>query len=121
MMEPKFVRAAALAAGLLAGIAAAQALDCPLAQPQGQPGAIKETPGEISALEPLLAGADLSGQVPAIVDGLRKRYPAANPEEVANYLITAYCPSVAKAPDLSEAEKTARVIAFSKAVLATLY
>ena len=60
-------------------------------------------------------------QIPAIVDGLRKRYPAAGSAELSNYLITAYCPGVDKAAGLSDAQKTARVKAFSKAVLSVLY
>jgi len=114
-------RAAALAAALLIGAASAGALECPKPQPVNERGVIKETPAEIAELAPVLTGADVSGQVPAIVDGLRKRYPNAHSAELANYLITAYCPSVAKAAGLSEAEQTARVQAFSKAVLAALY
>ena len=49
------------------------------------------------------------------------RYPSASLAELANYLITAYCPGVAKTAVLSDAEKTARVQAFSQAVLAVLY
>ncbi len=121
MTATAIVRAAALAAGLFIGLVSAQALECLQAQPGSEPGVIKETPAQIAELQPVLAGADLSGQIPAIVDGLRQRYPAAKPDELANYLITAYCPGVAKAAGLSEAERTARVKAFANAVLAVLY
>ena len=114
-------RAAALAAGLMLGAATASALECPQPRPHNGRSVIKETPSEIAELAPVLTGADVSAQVPAIVDGLRKRYPNAHSAELLNYLITAYCPSVAKAADLSEAERTARVRAFSKAVFAALY
>jgi hypothetical protein len=111
---------AALASALLLDIAPALAIDCPDPQ-QGRPGVIKETPAQISELGPVLAGSDVTAQIPAIVDGLRKRYPAAGSAELVNYLITAYCPAVDKSASLSEPEKTARVQAFAKAVLGVLY
>ena len=122
MINRAIARAAAAAqsAGILVGLAAsAQAFECP--QPVNQPGVIKQTPGEIAELAPALGGGDVTAQVPKIVDAMRKRYPSARSAELANYLITAYCPGVAKAAGLSDAEKTARVKAFSKAVLGVLY
>ncbi len=115
--------ASALAAAVLAGLtSSARALDCPQAQPAAtQPGVITETPAQISELAPMLAGSDVSAQIPNIVAALQKRYPTAGSAEIANYLITAYCPGVAKAADLDDGQKTARVQAFSKAVLAALY
>lgn len=107
-------------AALLLGVAPALALECPDPQ-QGRPGVIKETPSQIAELAPVVAGADVTAEIPAIVDGLRKRYPAAGSAELVNYLITAYCPAVDKSASLSEPEKTARVQAFAKAVLGVLY
>lgn len=111
----------ALFAGALLGAASAGGFECSLPQPQSEPGVIKETPAQIADLAPVLSGADVTTQIPAIVDGLRKRYPNANSGEIANYLITAYCPGVASTPGLDDAQKTARVQAFSRAVLAVLY
>ncbi len=112
--------AAALSPGILIGHAAsAEAFECP--QPVNQPGVIKQTPGEIAELASTLSGGDVTAQVPKIVDAMRKHYPSARSAELANYLITAYCPGVAKGAGLSDAEKTARVQAFSKAVLGVLY
>jgi hypothetical protein len=82
---------------------------------------ITETPAQIAELAPLFAGSNVGAQVPTIVAALQKRYPAAGSGEIANYLITAYCPGVAHAAGLDEAQKTARVQAFSKAVLGVLY
>ncbi len=114
--------AAWLAAAGLVGLAvSARALDCPEPPPRSQPGAITETPAQIDELLQVLTGADVTAQIPAIIDGLRKRYPTAGSAEIANYLITAYCPGVANASGLDEADKTARVRAFSKAVLGVLY
>jgi hypothetical protein len=115
-------RAIALAAVAFIGlVASAQALECPERQPMSKPGVIQETPSQIAALAPALAGGDVSAEIPAIVAGLRKRYPGAGSAEIANYLITAYCPGVQKAAGLSDAEKSARVEAFAKAVLGVLY
>lgn len=114
--------ASALAAAGLAGLtSSARALDCPQAQPAATHGVITETPAQISELAPMLAGSDVSAQIPNIVAALQKRYPTAGSAEIANYLITAYCPGVAKVADLDDGQKTARVQAFSKAVLAALY
>ncbi len=114
---------AGLSTGVMLGVvvASAQALECPEPQRAGEPGVITETPGQIADLAPVLAGGDVSAEIAKIVAALQKRYPTAGPVEVANYLIAAYCPGVAKAAGVSDAEKTARVRAFSKAVLAVLY
>ena len=111
----------ALFAGALLGAASAGGFECPSPQPQREAGVIKETPAQIADLAPALTGADVTTQIPAIVDGLRKRYPNAHADEIANYLITAYCPGVASVSGLDDAQKTARVQAFSRAVLAVLY
>ncbi len=112
----------ALAVAVLLGPAvSARALECPEAQPASQPGVITETPAQIAELAPVLAGGDVGGQIPKIVAALQKRYPTAGSAEIANYLITAYCPGVANAAGLDDAQKTARVQAFSKAVLSVLY
>lgn len=122
MNRTQFMRAAVIAAGIcLAGEASAQALDCPQPQPQSLTGVIKETPSQIAELAPILGGGDAVLDVPKVIAALKTRYPNAGPAEIANYLITAYCPGVAKAAGLSEAEKSARVRAFSKAVLNVLY
>jgi hypothetical protein len=114
--------ASALAAAAIVGLApSAGALECPEAQPGSHPGVITETPVQIAELAPVLAGGDVSAQLPTIVAALQKRYPSAGSAEIANYLITAYCPGVAKATGLDDAQKAARVQAFSKAVLAVLY
>lgn len=122
-MASRFIARAltALTAALIAGAASAAGLSCPNPQPLSQPGVIKETVQQIADLAPVLSGADVTMQIPAIVDALRKRYPNAQAAEIANFLITAYCPGVAMRTDLDDAGKTARVQAFSRAVLKVLY
>jgi hypothetical protein len=70
---------------------------------------------------PLLTGGDIASQIPRVVGALRKRYPDAEGAELANSLITVCCPTVAKASNLSEREKTAKVTAFAGQVLQVLY
>jgi hypothetical protein len=96
-------------------------LDCPTSQPQSQRGVIRETPEEIAELAPLLTGGDLASRIPRVVETLRKRYPDAQSAGLANYRITASCPTVAKTSNPSEGEKTAKVKAFAQQVLQFLY
>ena len=112
---------AALVTSAAAGAATAGGFTCPEAQPLSQPGVIKETAQQISELAPVLAGRDVAIDIPAIVGSLQKRYPNAQSAEIANFLITAYCPGVAATAGLDDAGKTARVQAFSRAVLQVLY
>jgi len=57
----------------------------------------------------------------AVIADLRKRYPQAENAELANYLITAYCPVVAGQPQLSEAERKARLDQFVSQLMRRLY
>lgn len=110
--------AMACAVALIAG--AAHALECPLAQPAGRAGVIAEPDAVIAALAPLLAGPDAPGRAAEIVAQTRQRYPAAQSDEIVNFLVTAYCPIV-NAQSLPEADKLSRVNAFSTAVMRQLY
>jgi hypothetical protein len=114
---------ALIAAAILAPLtipAAADALDCPNPQRWAQPGVIQETAEDIAAFSSIFADGALDA-VPKAIAVVRKRYPNAQSAEIANYLITAYCPAVQKLPHLNEAEKTARMKAFADRVLRFLY
>lgn len=108
-------RVAAVLALALAALPAA-ALDCPVAQPNAAPGVIRETPAQIDRLANLLGSGDAANRVPDIVRDLRQRYPAAGSAEIVNFLVTAYCPVVNLASGLGDAEKQARLMAFSSSV-----
>jgi hypothetical protein len=112
--------AAAVAAGLLAwSINAARALDCPIAQPATTASALQESRQTIQTLSDLMAaqGTDV---VPEIITQLRRKYPTAQDAEITNYLITLYCPVVNQDAALSDAEKSARLGAFSSQVMQML-
>jgi hypothetical protein len=100
-----------LALGLFAGcvsFANAQALECPIAHPQGGKGVLRESHKDISDVSGKLTkhGADAA---PALVAGLKARHPKANNGEIVNYLITAYCPVVNRQGGRTEAEKKAQI------------
>ena len=68
------VRSATIAASLLLA-APCVALECPTAQPAGAPGALQETPAQISELSQVLASGDLGNRIPLLVHALHSRHP----------------------------------------------
>jgi hypothetical protein len=114
------VRSVAIAASLLLA-APCVALECPTAQPAGAPGAIRETPAQISELSQVLASGDLGNRIPVFVHALRSRHPDAPTGELVNYLVTAYCPVVNSLTGLSDGEKQARMDAFTTQVTVAAY
>jgi hypothetical protein len=114
------VRSVAIAASLLLA-APCVALECPTAQPAGAPGAIQETPAQISELSQVLASGDLGNRIPVFVRALHSRHPDAPTGELVNYLVTAYCPVVNSLTGLSDGEKQARMDAFITQVTVAAY
>ena len=112
---------AAAAVSLVVGAASAGGFECPSPQPTAEFGVIKETPAEIAELAPLLAGKNTAYELPKAAKALQARYPSASSAAIANYLITAYCPTVKATPDLTDDRKTAAMKAFADQVLKTLY
>jgi hypothetical protein len=97
------------------------ALECPAPQPPGTPGAVQETPAQISELSQLLASGDLGNRIPVFVHGLHSRHPNVPTGELVNYLVTAYCPVVNSLTGLGDAEKRARLSAFASQVAQAAY
>lgn len=97
----------------------ARALECPAPQPATTKSALAESAQDIQTLADLMAEQG-TGVVPEIVDQLRRRYPTAQDAEIANYLVTVYCPVVDKDAALSDAEKADRLSAFSSQVMQNL-
>jgi hypothetical protein len=60
--------------------------------------------------------ADLTMEIYEIINRLRVRQPGLSYPQVVNALISAYCPIVAKLPDLTEAQKLARLMRFAALV-----
>jgi mono/diheme cytochrome c family protein len=73
------------------GTQAASAFDC--GQVGGAPGTASPDPKAVAAISAMLAGGNRD--VPAMVDSYEDADPSADPNEVVNALVTAYCPVVA--------------------------
>ena len=100
---------------------AAQILECPTPQGVHGPGVLKETPIQIAQTGSLLASGDSVNRAPEVVADLRRRYPGVGDAELQNYLVTAYCPGVAKLSGLSVAEQQGRVEQFAKQASIAVY
>ncbi len=99
----------------------ASALECPAAQPVAKSGVLLETPAQIEATGKMLSSGNVGQQTQALIADLRKRYPQAENAELANYVITAYCPVIAQTAALGEAEKKARMDQFVSQLMQKIY
>jgi len=105
------------AVALVAMSATAVAMQCPTPQKLGRTGVLQETAVQTNEMSAYLADGNDSGDHAAlIIEDLRRRYPSVRNAEVTNYLVTAYCPLVARLTGLSEAEKKARMDRFASQV-----
>ena len=127
MANPAFItrRHIAVAIGLAyAGStlpAYAQPLDCPIPQPVARQGGLQESPAQIVETGGLLASGDTGNRVRVVIADLRKRHPGVPDAEIENYLVTAYCPAVARLDGLSVAEQRRRVELFAREVSAAVH
>jgi hypothetical protein len=99
----------------------ARAFECPAPDRLMRPGVLKESSSQIAELTSILASGDASNHVPVIVADLRRRYPGVENAEVANYLMTAYCPATARLSGLSDAEKQTRIDRFASQIREMIY
>ena len=104
----------------VASFTSAHALVCPTPQSVAKPGVIFEPEATIKNMAPLLTPVDAAQRAGEIVAYVRKRYPTAKPEELVNFLVTAYCP-LANRQNIGEAEKQALVNDFAAAVTRQVY
>ena len=100
---PLSLSAASVAMVLMASPAAA--MDCPVSQPVTNGVAIKETPARIAQLSVALEQDETGEMTGGTVFALKGLYPRADPAEIINYMVTAYCPVVDRNNSLSESEK----------------
>jgi hypothetical protein len=115
---------AALGGAVIVGLATtspAQALQCPTPHSVAGPGVLKETPEQIASLSRALSTGDLAIDLPMIISDLRARYPGAQPGEIMNYLIAAYCSAVAQTPGLSESRQQSLMDQFTHQVSGILF
>ncbi len=95
----------------------ASGLECPVPQPLAQPGVLKETQTQIEETGKMLSSGDVDQQTQATIADLRNRYPNVENAELVNYIITAYCPGIARATALSEAKKKAKMDQFVRQLI----
>ena len=99
-------------ASLLSMPTQALALECPMPQPLTRPGILKETPAQTTELANLLASGDDDNRIHVVIHDLRTRYPGIENAEIVNYLMAAYCPTVAQLTGLGPQEQQARTDRF---------
>lgn len=99
----------------------ASALECPVPQKLAQPGVLKETQAQIDQTAKSLSSGDIGAHVQSVISDLRRRYPNVENAELANYVIAAYCPTVASLSGLSDAQKKSRMDAFVSQLMQSLY
>lgn len=92
------------------------AFTCPAPQAATTGSAIQETPAEIAGVTSALAGPERENAIRVVADKLKKAHPQATKNEVINYMLTAYCPLVAKDTGLSQSEKRGRMDRFASQV-----
>jgi hypothetical protein len=68
-----------------------------------------------------LASGDTYNRIAAITADLRARYPTVERGELVNYLVTAYCPTVAARTNLNDSQKQATVETFASEVMQQVY
>lgn len=108
-------------AACLAAAGPALAFECPTPQPLARPGVLRETPARIATVGKELASGDTYNRIAAITADLRTRYPTVERGELVNYLVTAYCPTVAARTNLNDSQKQATVETFASEVMQQVY
>ena len=92
----------------------ASAFECPVAHERTDNLAIKETPAQIAQLSEQLEADQTGNTTIDTIAELKRKYPKAGSGEIVNYMVTAYCPIVAKNASLSDEEKEARLKRYSQ-------
>lgn len=78
----------------------------------GQPGDIQETPAQLQTTRVEL-GSGSENEIGSVIPRVQARHPQAGPDTIANYLVVAYCPTIA-ARDGAADEKTRALAAFAE-------
>ena len=121
MRHSRWIGALIAALAACGAAARASALECPDPESVASRSVLQQTPAEIEATGKRLATGDPETTTAAVVADFRARYPNADAADLVNYVITAYCPVIDAVPTLTEAEKKARMDAFVKQVLDSVY
>jgi hypothetical protein len=98
---------------------AVSALDCPAPHPTTTASALQESSQTIQELSTLLAAQGTS-VVPEIIFQLKRKYPTTQDAEIADYLVTLYCPVVNQDAALSDSGRADRLASFASHVMQAL-
>lgn len=101
---------------LIAAVTPAAALQCPVSHAHTGRSAIKEAPARIAELSDQLDADPTGSTTTGTIFELKQRYPDASFAEIVNYMVTAYCPIVAKDNALSDEEKKDRLNRYAQQV-----
>lgn len=101
-----------LALALLAGCGKPASMTCPTPQ-QGGAGDLRETPDQLRATTALLGDGD-ENAIATAAGVIHGRHPTAKTDAVANYLVVAYCPTIAARPGKDAGEKNQMLAAFAQ-------
>ena len=97
----------------LAGCSSAgEQLTCPVPESGQTTGTLREGPQQIMKAGEAL-GEGSPEEIRTVAAAIRARHPQARPDELVNYLITAYCPRIDERAGLSRGDKAAALSTFS--------
>ena len=91
-------------------------LECPEPHPLSGNMALEETQSDIKAIGTRLTENPAADVVNEVIFNLKREHPSASAADIVNYLVTAYCPTVAAETWLSKDDATAKVDQFSAQV-----
>ncbi|WP_420382648.1 hypothetical protein [Novosphingobium sp.] len=86
-------------------------IDCP-APERGTADTLHETPAQIAAAGAQLGHGD-KNEIAEVAASLRARHAGASRDEIVNYLVTAYCPTINHHDELGKAAKRQALDSFS--------
>ena len=90
-------------------------VECPAPESGRLGGTLRETPEQIKAAGEQL-GQGSENEIAEVAARVRARHADATPDEVVNYLVTAYCPKINTRATLDKAAKQQALRSFSARV-----
>ncbi len=108
-----------LCVATLSGCSSSDDFECPAPQLQSSDGVLKETPDDIQAYRVRFANDFSENAISDAIASLRIKYPDAQNDAIANYLVAAYCPNV-RGQAVGSSSQKAKLAAFENAVHAVL-
>ena len=99
---------------------AGEQLTCPVPESGQAAGTLQETPQQITQSGEALGGGS-PDEIRTGAAAICARQPQARPDELVNYLVTAYCPRINGRAGLGRADKAAALSTFSSRAESVLH